>query len=39
MDEYTPGTTQALRRTNELQNEARERAERQDKEAEDDAEA
>lgn len=30
MDEYTPGTTQALRRTNELQNEARERAERQE---------
>lgn len=39
MDEYTPGTTQALRRTNELQNEARERAERQNKEEEANAEA
>lgn len=34
MDEYTPGSTRMIRRTNELQNEVRERAERQKQEEE-----
>lgn len=34
MDEYTPGSTRTIRRTNELQNEARERTERQKQEEE-----
>lgn len=36
MDEYTPGSTWTIRRTNELQNEARERAERQKQEEKND---